>query len=109
MRYYKKNCRQNVITFSMEKRNYYQWSKESMEKAIESYQKRICGFNECCRRYGIPKPTFQRHLQNKLKMPLSVMKNGTLQTLPEHVEKELAQHILNLEESFFGLNITDVR
>ena len=37
------------------------------------------------------------------------MKNGTLQTLPEHVEKELAQHILNLEESFFGLNITDIR
>lgn len=32
-----------------------------------------------------------------------------MQTLPDAVERELVQHLLNLEAVFFGLNITDVR
>lgn len=87
-----------------------QWNNESMQQAIDSYEKKIYGFNECCRRFGIPKPTFRRHLKDMIKRPLSsAKKTGALRTLSNDVEDELVQHLLNLEAVFFGLNITDVR
>ena len=94
----------------MLKRKYGQWSAEDMNKAIKAYNNKKYGFNECCRRFGIPKPTLKRHIEGKIKRPLSSLKkNGSLTTLPQDVEKELVKHILHLEACMFGLSITDVR
>lgn len=87
-----------------------QWNKKNMQEAIESYKKKTYGFNECCRKFGIPKPTFRRHLNNMIKRPLSsAKKTGALPTLSNNIEDELVQYLLYLEKVFFGLNITDVR
>ncbi|XP_044733758.1 uncharacterized protein LOC123296361 [Chrysoperla carnea] len=95
---------------SMEKRQYGKWEEENMQQAIEAYRNKSCGFNECCRRFGIPKPTFRRHINGTIKRPLSfVKKNGKLPTLSENIEKELINRILNHESNFHGLSITDVR
>lgn len=97
------NCR-------MEKRKYGEWSKETMKEAIRAYKNKLYGFNECCRRFKIPKPTFKRHLDGKIKRPLTApKKNGKLQVFSPEIEENLVAHILKLEECFFGLSITDVR
>lgn len=60
--------------------------------------------------YGIPKPTFNRHLKE-----LNQNANGETKiigkqtTLPPEVETALVNHILRLESLMFGLTITDVR
>ena len=94
----------------MPKRIYCQWTEENMNNAIEAYRSKKYGFNECCRRFNIPKPTFKRHLEGTLKRSLSSKKrNGTFTTLPEDVEFQLVEHIIRLESSFFGLSIRDIR
>ena len=55
----------------MPKRIYCQWTEENMNNAIEAYRSKKYGFNECCRRFNIPKPTFKRHLEGTLKRSLS--------------------------------------
>lgn len=100
----------------MPKREYGKWSSEDMKNAIKEYQNGNIGFNECCRKYEIPKPTFKRHLLKQVKrgekVPLAQNKrrvNGRESALPEEMEQELVSHILKFEELLFGLTITDVR
>lgn len=51
----------------MAKRIYGKWSVNDMEKAITEYKSGIITFNKCCLKYNIPKPTFKRHLDGKVK------------------------------------------
>ncbi|CAH1970056.1 unnamed protein product [Acanthoscelides obtectus] len=44
------------------KLEYCRWTSEDMDHAINAYKQNQCGFNECCRRYNIPKPTSRRQL-----------------------------------------------
>lgn len=93
-----------------EKRKYNQWSQEDMRHAINAFKERQHGFNECCRRYNIPKPTFRRHLKCLNKMANNDTQNhGRLTTFSPEMEEELAQHILKLEARLFGLTISDIR
>lgn len=93
-----------------EKRKYNQWSQEDMKHAISAFKEGQHGFNECCRRYNIPKPTFRRHLKCLNKKANNDAKNhGRLTTFSTEMEMELAQHILKLEARLFGLTISDIR
>ncbi|XP_030753970.1 uncharacterized protein LOC115880815 [Sitophilus oryzae] len=93
-----------------EKRKYGQWSEIYIQAAIRVYRGGNIGFNEVCRQYRIPKPTFRRHLKS-----LNVHANkerkilGRSCTFSEEMETELEQHILKLESIFFGITITEVR
>nr|CAD7198813.1 unnamed protein product [Timema douglasi] len=49
----------------MTKRKYGAWSESDMERALAAYRNGDVGFNECCRQYGIAKPTLKRHLDCK--------------------------------------------
>lgn len=92
------------------KRVYNQWTQEDMQHAIAAFRNNECGFNECCKRYNIPKPTFRRHCRSLNKKANEDTKHhGRLTVFSEEVEQELAQHILKLEERLFGLTIRDVR
>lgn len=84
---------------------YNTWKQEDMNEALLKHRNGEIGFNEACRRYNIPKPTLRRHLRglnNKTKF-------GRPNDMTAEMEEELAQHIMNLESSFFGLTITEVR
>ncbi|CAH1964577.1 unnamed protein product [Acanthoscelides obtectus] len=108
-RFLKKNMskvRNNLIT----KPEYCRWTSEDMDHAINAYKQNQCGFNECCRRYNIPKPTLRSHLRtlNK-KANENVQSLGRHTTFSTEIEMELAKHILKLEERLFGVIIRDVR
>ncbi|KAB0803436.1 hypothetical protein PPYR_00406 [Photinus pyralis] len=99
----------------MPKREYGKWSSETMKRALSEYEKNDIGFNECCRKYEIPKPTFRRHLLGQVKRGNDTTHqakrrvNGRELALPEEVERQLVEHILKFEELLFGLTINDVR
>lgn len=89
----------------MSKRKYNSWREADMEQALEMYKNKTIGFNEACRSYNIPKPTFRRHVKN-LNKHKSI---GRPKDLSSAMEVELVQHILRLESCFFGLTIKDLR
>lgn len=94
----------------MAKRKYGAWHEDDMHRALHAFRNGDMGFNECCRQFNIPKPTFNRHLKE-----LNSFANGEVKiigkqtTLPPDVEKDLVNHILMFESLMFGLTITDVR
>lgn len=94
----------------MAKRKYGAWSEDDMSRALHSYRNGDMGFNECCRQYGIPKPTFNRHLRgSNVSANEDIKIIGRQSILPIDVENELVNHILKLESLMFGLTINDVR
>ncbi|CAH0557524.1 unnamed protein product [Brassicogethes aeneus] len=103
----------NSMQINMPKREYGKWSSEDMKNAIKEYENGNIGFNACCRKYEIPKPTFKRHLLKQVKrgekVSLSSKRrvNGRQPALPEEMEQELVSHILKFEELLFGLTIRD--
>nr|CAI5838653.1 unnamed protein product [Callosobruchus analis] len=81
-----------------------------MEQALKAYRGKLMGFNECCRTYTIPKPTFRRHLLSLNKNANeNIIQKGRMTIFNKNVEHQLEQHILNLEARLFGVTITDVR
>lgn len=76
-----------------------------MKEAIKKYNEGALQFNEACRIYNVPKPTFRRHLKG-LNLHQRI---GRPKDLTEEMEKELISHVLQLESKFFGLTITDLR
>lgn len=89
----------------MTTRKYNCWSQQDMEKAINGYREGNLKFNEACRVYNIPKPTFRRHLKG-LNTHQSI---GRPKDLRKEMEDELIRHILELESRFFGITIHDLR
>lgn len=93
-----------------EKRKYGQWSEADMQAAIRAFRGGKIGYNEVCRQYRIPKPTFRRHLKS-----FNIHANeerkiiGRSCIFSEEMETELEKHILKLESIFFGITITEVR
>ncbi|KAJ8936350.1 hypothetical protein NQ318_019756 [Aromia moschata] len=96
----------------MMKRKYGTWSEADMERALAyhaAYRNGDMNFNECCRQYGIPKPTLKSHLDCKnIKANDGTKSLGRITTLSPKIERELAEHILKLEELLFGLTIKDI-
>lgn len=89
----------------MSKRKYNLWTDDDMDTALTKYTNKSMGFNEVCRFYHIPKPTFRRHLKG-LNKQKSI---GRPKDLSKDMEDELVKHVLDLESSFFGLRIRDLR
>lgn len=89
----------------MSKRTYNSWSKDDMEEAIKKFKDGDLKFNEVCRMYNLPKPTFRRHLKGLNKH----QRIGRPKDLTMEMEAELVRHILLLESRFFSLTITDLR
>ncbi|XP_026463723.1 uncharacterized protein LOC113366349 [Ctenocephalides felis] len=88
----------------MAKRNYNTWKQEDMDEALKKHRNGEIGFNEACRRYKIPKPTFRRHLNGLNKNT----KFGRPNDMPPDMEELLADHLIDLE-SFFGLTNIEFR
>lgn len=60
------------------KRKYGKWTADDMTCALKEYNENKLGFNECCRKYGIPKPTFSRHSKGLVKRGLQRTSSGKL-------------------------------
>nr|XP_026484877.1 uncharacterized protein LOC113392594 [Vanessa tameamea] len=92
------------------KRKYYSWNETSMKLAIESLRKKTIGLNEASRIYGVPKATLKRRLDGKNQKAVEeVQIVGSEGDLPVALETELRDHIVEMENSLFGITPKDVR
>ena len=94
----------------MSKRGHYGlWSEKDLLLAVAAYQKGDYGLNECSRVYGVPKATIKRHANRKNSVRNQVKALGRPPIFSTDMERIISEHILHLEECFFGLTITEVR
>ena len=84
----------------MSKKEYGKWNPESMSSALEEYRGGKIGYNESCRKFEIPKPTFKNCLMGSVKRgvnrSVSVSVNGGNTALSSDIEEELVSHIIKL-------------
>lgn len=92
------------------RKKYGLWTEDDMAKAISAFRNGDMGLNAVCKMYGIPKPTLKRHIENKNAFANEAKQHfGRSTDLPPEVEKELVEHILQLESCMFGLTSKDLR
>ena len=58
---------------------------------------------------GIPARTLRRHRDKKVQVPGSVNLGRHVPALPPEIEKEIHEHIKNMEQSLYGLTVRDVQ
>ena len=94
----------------MSKRQYGKsYSKEDLLKAVHEFSTGKIGFNKCCQKYSIPKPTLKRHVEGKVIRGFTYKQvNGRLPVFAPDVEKELSLHLRNLDDHFCGITIGQV-
>lgn len=98
------------MTDAGDKRKYYQWSKEDLEKALIAYEKKEMSLNKIAKTYSIPKPTILRHAMKKNKIAIDAeIQKGRPAVFVHDIENKLTQHILDLEKYMFGLTINNIR
>lgn len=98
------------MTDAGDKRKYYQWSKEDLEKALIAYEKKEMSLNKIAKTYSIPKPTILRHAMKKNKIAIDAeIQKGRPAVFEHDIENKLTQHILDLEKYMFGLTINNIR
>ena len=82
-----------------------------MARAIKAVEDNECGYQKASSLYNVPKTTLVRRVKgiNKLSKGASKMMGNKKSVLPQDLEEKLAEHILKMEESLFGLTYLDVR
>lgn len=81
-----------------------------MEFALVAYKEGNKGLNQCSRDYGISKSTLLRHIRDSNKIAKGSTKAlGRNATFNAAIEKLLADHIVKLSETLFGLTVRDIR
>ena len=82
-----------------------------MARAIKAVEDNECGYQKASSLYNVPKTTLVRRVKgiNKLSKGASKMMGNKKSVLPQDLEENLAEHILKMEESLFGLTYLDVR
>ena len=76
--------------------------------AVAAYKNGDYGLNECTRVYGVPKATIRRYADENT-VPNNVKTKGRPPVFCKDMERIISEHILHLEECFFGLTIKEVR
>ncbi|CAH2003933.1 unnamed protein product [Acanthoscelides obtectus] len=87
------------------------WDSEAMEKAIRAVRNGEMGFLKASTVFGVPRSTLKRRVQGKNKHAVENVKIlGSRRPIFSPVqEAQLVQHILELENRFYGLTLRDVR
>ena len=81
-----------------------QWSTDDLAMAMTAHRNGDMGLNECARPFKVPKAKLKRHLDGTNKYAKEDMKRlGRNQVLPPEVEEELLQHVIAMENMFFGV------
>ena len=86
-----------------------QWSEEKLKLAVRSVLMDGLPKKAASRRYGIPRPTLQRHVQSA-QNGLGIEKRfGRHCVLTPEQEEDLVSRLLDMEARFYGLRPMDVR
>lgn len=91
------------------------WYQDDMANAVEVVLKGAMGYKNAASMYNVPQTTLERHVKKARDNSLAPMdaaakKLGSrVQVFTKEQELELVQHILTLEERFFGMTLTELR
>ena len=77
---------------------YGKWKEEDLKLALVAVSEGIA-INEAARIYNVPQTTLKRYKAKALSNAVSI---GHPADLPAHIEKDLVQHVLQLERMFYG-------
>ena len=81
------------------------WTLETMQAAIADIRTNKISLRKAEQMYGIPHATIRRHLMKTVKTP---GKLGRFRcTLNEEYETELLQYIIDMQQRFYGLSLTE--
>ena len=71
---------------------------------MSAYRNGDMGLNASAKAYGVPKATLKKHLYGSNKHENGEIKNlGRQQFLHLHVEEELVEHLVAMENMLFGV------
>lgn len=86
------------------------WSSDNMLKAIEAVQNGMA-WKTASKNFSVPRATLKRRVLNKNKDAVSNKKilGAKRSVFSPAQEKELVDHILKMEKTFFGLTTKDIR
>ena len=88
----------------------YKWKEEDMTAALTAVANGTMSKNSACKNFGINKATLLRHLRNSNKYGNGNRKHVGRQTdLPEEIEEQLVNNIIQLEARFYGLTPLNIR
>ncbi|XP_044733227.1 uncharacterized protein LOC123295831 [Chrysoperla carnea] len=87
------------------------WDKNAMANAIKAIREKQMGFLKASKTYGVPKTTLIRlsKIEDKSISDITNQTLGRKSTLPSQLEDELADYILEMEKSGFGLTRRAIR
>jgi hypothetical protein len=94
-----------------QKGQYGKWTENESRMTVPVYINGECGLSECSRVYEVPKAKIRRHAMKQIWYVNGVKVPGRQATFFGDMEEILADHIIMLEECFWGrgLSIKDVR
>lgn len=87
------------------------WDPVAMQRAIDAVKKDGMPFQTAAKNFNVPRNTLKRRILNKNKEAVNTTKalGHYRPVFSNDQEKELINHILDLEVRFFGITMTDLR
>ncbi|XP_067013640.2 uncharacterized protein [Anabrus simplex] len=101
---------QNMAENEMGKRK--QWDKESMKMAINAVRDKKMGYKRASKAFKIPRATLKDYVKRAGGLPIEELvdtKIGRQPVLPKPLEDELVTYCMEMEKSFYGLSVEDLR
>lgn len=90
------------------------WSEEQMKLAISSVDKKEMSIRKAATAFGVPKDSLNRRVNGRMKNLLIDERHKNVlgryrAVLKPDQEKELEDHIVKMDQVFYGLSINDIR
>lgn len=85
-----------------------QWEEHNMRQALQNVENNVMGFKRAAATFHVPKTTLRRRLSKQQGSSKGDL-GGRRTTFPAHIEKELVDHIIDMETRFFGLTTKELR
>lgn len=86
------------------------WNEENMQEAVNAVLHKKMEYLLASKRFSVPRTTLFRYCEQKRRAgEIKLKKWGRSPILTEALEKELVDHLLEMEKNFFGLTRRDVR
>ena len=90
------------------------WSEDQMKHAILAVDNKELSLRQAAAAFGVPKDSLNRRVNGKLKCLSADKRHMNIlghyrAVLSYEQEKELENHIINMDQAFYGLSINDIR
>ena len=89
---------------------YGKWKENALHLAIKAVQENKMGFRKASKEFNVPKTTLRKHFHDQNKTTKNGRKHiGRTPDLSQVLEKQLTDHVLQMEARFFELTLADLK